>query len=278
MCFDPKKLLHLFHMNDQHYQLREKYKSLSDFEIVNIIENASMYLAHAVELAKEELKTRNLSEGELADILKEVNTRKQSLIEDEIRGEQQVQYIRDLFKISWELLNPLKPHTDKLVNIIILILTYQYAETILSLFEEIQWMDFGFEFLYIIDFIVAGLAIFLLIKRNKWGWFVLSFNSWNLFFYWTLNLYHSLKLFFSFASNINENDSGIGSLISIIEEYEFHYVIDDILLFCYSVLWLIIISSKNMLTYFSLKKSAINYTLLVAVLFNVLIYLSMLFM
>jgi len=134
-------------MNDQHHQLREKYKSLSDFEIVNIIENDSMYLAHAVELAKEELKTRNLFEGELADILKEVNTRKQSLIEDEIRGEQQVQYIRDLFKTSWELLNPLRPHTEKLVNIIILILTYQYVITILSPFEDLLWMDFGFVFI-----------------------------------------------------------------------------------------------------------------------------------
>ena len=263
-------------MNDPHNQLREKYNSFSDFEIVNIIENASQYLPHAVELAKEELSTRNLSNEELAEVLIKVNQLKISTLEEEIRTEERHQYLRDLFATSWFLLNPLKPHTEKLINILILILTYQFAESLLSLVEHLQWMDFMFVIIYLFEILIVGLAIYLLIKQNKWGWFLISFKAWNLFFLLTFNLYHSIKFFFSYSSDINQSNDGISGLINLMMEYEFNLV-TDILLYTQTILWLILISSKNLLSYFSLKKSAINYTLLVALLFNVLIILSMLF-
>lgn len=257
-------------MTNEYKELQERYKSLSDFEIVSIIENETDYLPHAVELAKAELNHRNLTEEELTKVLSKVNQLKLVEQEREIRNEKRNESVRSVIATSWHLLNPSIPSAKKLVNLIILTLTYLVGELLFNLFEIWQLVPYEYFLIYFLEVLIFGLAISLLYKQNKWGWYLISFKVWNVFYMILFNLYYSIRIYHDVSQYGYDSDSGIGGMMNLILEDTFNFVGDTILLI-QVILCLLLISTKVLLNHFSLSKKAIHYSLFSAVLYTLFI-------
>lgn len=163
-------------------QFKERYKLTSTTELLKILENSTDYQPLAVEAAKAELVSRNLSEDELTSAREELEVIKQEY-------EQKEQYRRDfLYKIKdvviyvWDYLNPVKESTakaDKLINIISIVFGFIAVLRAIKEFGMLRFMfsgygewDFNMVLSFLPLFLIIGATI-LFWTRKKIGWILL---------------------------------------------------------------------------------------------------------
>ena len=158
------------------------YKTISNTELVKILENQSDYQPSAVEAAKQEFSDRHLSDTEIKEakeplivkqILKEKQNKKVKAIEEKIKT-------TGLTLI--ETLNPIQsgiPSTEKTIRLIVIgfggIFLYQFIKDFrMHLGFLKDFSRFPFEsILYFLPLILLPVATYAFWKRKTIGWTLL---------------------------------------------------------------------------------------------------------
>jgi hypothetical protein len=161
----------------------EKYKTLSNAQLVEITLNPGDYQAAAVQAAEQELLSRNLAEEELAKARAENQLLADEKLESEEAFNAQASRIKDfLFKLPGSLI---KNDTPKYIGVIILIIA------ILSLWVGVDELFRFFARLFpvrpvqrsllsllgsfsLFSGIYLSLTAILFWQRKKWGWIYLT--------------------------------------------------------------------------------------------------------
>jgi len=154
----------------------EKFKNLSNKELFEIIENKDKYQVLAVETAKLEIQSRNLTQKEINEIKSEIEKDKRKKIENqknEIIVKKNINEFINIFNpISYN-----KFSTEKILNFIIVI----YGIIAMYLFyDKFYFLKFLFIdsfkkwdwtiILYLFPFIILPTSLIFLWKKKKIGW------------------------------------------------------------------------------------------------------------
>ena len=162
----------------------EYYKTISNTELLDILENQESYQPLAVDAAKTEFENRQLPDQEISEA-------KEPLIAKQLENEKQkdkAKAIEDRVKnVGNSLVDTLKPiqketpSTDKLIRIITLVFGGLFIYQIISdyrmltlMIKDIARFDFS-SFLYFLPLVVLSTATFTFWKRKTIGWIILSF-------------------------------------------------------------------------------------------------------
>ena len=158
------------------------YKTISNTELLNILENQSDYQPSAVEAAKKEFLERQLSDAEIKEA-------KEPLIAKQIEKEKQKEKVkaiedkvRETGHTILETLNPIQPDipsTEKIIRLIVIIFggifLYQFIKdfrTHLAYIKDIPRFPFE-SILYLLPLILLPVATFTFWKRMTIGWTLL---------------------------------------------------------------------------------------------------------
>ena len=158
------------------------YKTISNTELLNILENSTDYQPSAVEAAKKEFSDRHLSDAEIKEA-------KEPLIAKQIQKEKQKEKIKEIEdkvkKTGYtiiETLNPIQsdiPSTEKTIRLIVIIFggifLYQLIKGFRNHLAYIKDIPrFPFEsILYLLPLILLPAATFTFWRRTTIGWTLL---------------------------------------------------------------------------------------------------------
>ncbi len=161
----------------------EYYKTISNTELLSILENTADYLPIAIEAAKNEFANRQLSETE-------INDAKHPLLKKQLQKEKQQEKINQIEAkvksagtIIIDTLNPIQsgiPTTEKIIRYIILVYGGIFLYQLISNFGMIKasigdLIQFPFESaLFLFPFIIFPIAILTFWKRKKIGWILFT--------------------------------------------------------------------------------------------------------
>ncbi len=170
----------------------ERYRTYSDLQLLEIIENGKDYQPIALETAKAELESRKLSEAELAEAKQILKEKQQDATQKEESSKVLQSKVRE---IGTKVAHQLNPTTHKSHELIIKIICFYLGfELLWSLYDQFSLLTFIlFEpqpvwdptsILFFIPYIYVPLIIFFFWKRTKTGWtlyvlmlsFVISFG------------------------------------------------------------------------------------------------------
>lgn len=161
----------------------EYYKTISDTELLNILENPDDYQALAITAAKEEFANRQLSDTEIQEA-------RQPLIVQQIKKEKERENIKSVeTKIKaagrsfLDTINPIQsgiPSTEKTIRLIVIIFggifLYQFItdfRTTLAYIKDIP--SFPFEStIILLPQILLPIATIAFWKRKRFGWILLT--------------------------------------------------------------------------------------------------------
>ncbi|HRH51441.1 MAG TPA: hypothetical protein PLP23_22000 [Panacibacter sp.] len=164
-------------------EFSEYYKTLSNTELLDILENQENYQSLAVETAKNEFNSRKLSEIEISEakkplIEKQLQKQKQSNKTKAIENK-----IKNAGNFFADTINPIHsslPNTDKLIRLISLayfaIFLFQFIKDFKSIAGYIEDLT-SFPMLsvsYLTPLAVAPIAAFNFYKRKTRGWIMLA--------------------------------------------------------------------------------------------------------
>lgn len=161
-------------------QFSEYYKSLSNTELIRIIENKEDYQFKAVEAAEFEINQRNISQNEYNKALIHLNKKREKEEKINIILYKYKRCLKSLFYSIFDTINPIQkknPTSERLVNFITtvftLILIFRLPKEILSiklLFEEFSSF---FQLESIVILLMLYIAIFFFWRRRKVGWILM---------------------------------------------------------------------------------------------------------
>lgn len=159
------------------------YLTISNTELLSILDNPNGYESIAIEAAKKEFSRRHLTEAE-------INSAKETLRQiqsDKENRKRKVKKIADNFKNTKETiidnLNPIQtgtPSAGKTIRVIVVIFTalflYQFVINIQSIPGYIKdFSRFPFEtVLFFFPFVFIGIVIVTFWKRKSIGWILLT--------------------------------------------------------------------------------------------------------
>lgn len=161
----------------------EFYKSISNTELLSILDNSGGYQPLAVEAAKKELFKRQLNETEIKEARKPI-------IAKQIQKEKQrekVKAFENKVKITGytliDTLNPIQtgiPSTEKTIRLIVIVFgglfLYQFIKdfkTHVIYIKDIPSFPFD-SILYLAPLILLPIAVLTFWKRIRIGWFLLA--------------------------------------------------------------------------------------------------------
>jgi hypothetical protein len=164
-------------------QFSERYKSLSNSELMEILERKNDYQPLAVKSAQIELNNRQLTGEQFAWAKWEFESRQK----EEISKGENASAIEDKIKtIGLSILsslNPIQaqtPTTNKLINIICIVFSCLFIyktgknfDTIKFLLEESTDFDLS-SFLYLLPIVLLPVSVILFWLKKRLGWFLLS--------------------------------------------------------------------------------------------------------
>ena len=164
----------------------EHYKTISNTELIVILDNPDKYQGEAVEAAKLEFNDRNLSEEQIAEA-KEVIIAKKA---DTERKKEKIESIKkraiDSGNLLVETLSPIKstkPSTDKIILSISLVYAILTLYTIISnrriipyFFLDILESPFS-SLLFFTPILMLISGTFLFWRRKKLGWMLMAILS-----------------------------------------------------------------------------------------------------
>jgi hypothetical protein len=155
------------------------YKTISNTELLNIIENEGDYQPFAVEIARKEFSNRQLSELEIKEARQPILQKK---AQREKQGENLKKIesaVRNTGNTIIDTLNPIIngiPTTERIIRFLIIVFSGVYLYNLASSFSEIK-DSFRFikdypvgSFFSLFPFIILPVAIFLFWKRKSVGW------------------------------------------------------------------------------------------------------------
>jgi hypothetical protein len=159
------------------------YKTISDADLLSILENPDDYQPEAIEAAKNELIARQLPDNV-------VNEVKETFKAKQVRKEKKHEKIkaietkaRNSGKLLIDTINPIQagiPATEKIIRFIVIILTVMFLFDLVSEFRLLKYsiLDFGrypVENGFILfPFILSLIAIITFWKRKPVGWSLLA--------------------------------------------------------------------------------------------------------
>ena len=166
-------------------QFTERYKSISNSDLLKIIDKPEDYQILAVEAAKQELANRQLSDHEIANAKTELKS-KTRIEEDEIEKkkifETQVKEFgidvsEAVMGISMQTKKPGSPKIVRLLSLSLLIylgfVLYDNFEKIIFLFQEIEKANI-FSFVIVFRLSLIATTIILFWKHKRTGWILLA--------------------------------------------------------------------------------------------------------
>lgn len=190
----------------------EKFKTLSNAELFERIDNPGNYQPDAVETAKIIIASRNLSEAEIS-IAKEELVRQKQQQEAKTRKQRNIENkIKDGSMLLLENLNPIrsnKPSTERIITTIGIVFAafflfqlYNEFKMIVFLLHDIRtYWDF-YTIIYFMLLLLLAAAIFPFLRRKKTGWVLLAIY---------LSYYAVSSIFYFFYAIIRQ-PSGISVL------------------------------------------------------------------
>ncbi len=196
-------------------EFTELYKKLSNFELLKIIAESDKYNPIAVETAKTEIDSRELSTEELRKVETDINEH-QEIKRLEIRKwKRQEEKIKQGASTFFETVNPVQNGIQTPEKIIRLTTLIFVAVTVFTIFKEFGMLSYMFSegevnwdlslVEYCFPLIILPVAIFLFWKRKKSGWVLLSI-------YLTYSTISAIGLFFM---SLGREPSGIPALESL---------------------------------------------------------------
>ncbi|MFY0602046.1 MAG: hypothetical protein JXR03_20395 [Cyclobacteriaceae bacterium] len=199
------------HMNE----FTERFKSKSNVELLNILDNPTEFQKLAVEAASSEISNRNLSDNELNTAKEELLAQKQLEEEKTNRKKEQEKKIFETVSPVLELLNPLQRNgvnSEKLINGISLAFLCIWAYQLFKNFALIQYIftsgDSGWDFslvMFFLPIMYMPFMTYLFWKKKSTGWILLSI-------YLTYSAVSTIGLL---IMSINSEPSGIPALDSL---------------------------------------------------------------
>jgi hypothetical protein len=168
----------------------ERYKTLSDLELLKIIDLADDYQPSAVIAAKTEFENRNLKKEEIEFILQQLNKEKAITKEKVELRKKQANDIKKRIADIFDYFNPIQkeiPKPDKIIKFLFLGYLVFFFYKFYKEFRFLIWMftdsraDWDLStFFYFFPLIILPIAIILFWKRKRIGWVLLSiFNSYS---------------------------------------------------------------------------------------------------
>jgi len=244
----------------------EKYKTLSNADLLKIIDNPSDYQPFAVEAAESELNQRELTTSELEEANAENEAKKQHLreqIDRKVAFETKVKGIG--FSIA-DTINPIQK-TPPSANRIIAILSIGFGVLFLyEIFNQLEYLEFILTdkfvswdlkiLLYLLNLIVLPLAVFLFWRRKKSGWVFFSI----LFTFSLLAALYSLTLLLK----LNRVDNRVNDLLPVASPAS---ILWNVLFFA-GCLWLIY--KNDIRVIYAIDKRAIIISTLIGIVLTVL--------
>jgi hypothetical protein len=158
------------------------YKTISNSELLSILDNSSDYQPLAVEAAKQEFANRRLSD-------EEIQTAKASILDSQMqqrKRQQKVKEIQDKIKSAWftniEAINPVQPQmpsTEKTIRLVVIVFSILFFYKLIKDFNtHLAWLNdiIGFplgSFLDLFPIVLLPLGAFSFWKKKKIGWTLL---------------------------------------------------------------------------------------------------------
>jgi hypothetical protein len=184
------------------------YKTISNTELLEILDHRENYQLLAVEAAKIEFEQRQLSEDEIMQA-------RQTLISKHSGEEQQKERIKTIEKkikasasIFVDTLNPIQsetPDTNKLIRIIAIVFLGLFCFQIINDFNMFSLMiknikDFdSSSFIYFLPFVVIPLAAITFLMKKTIGWMLLVFFI----------IYSAIGILWALSQNYSSEQEGI---------------------------------------------------------------------
>jgi len=160
------------------HQFTKVYKTWSDLELFQLLQNKDDYQEEAVEAAEAEMNSRKLSESELGILLKkheEEQSKKQNTAEKKLA--------RAIESNKEKLIADLDPFSENTINRHIRLLCYGVAFIILYNFiNDYRWFNsilrYGWPdsaiILSLMPYLFVPIGIFYFWRRQKFGWSIFT--------------------------------------------------------------------------------------------------------
>jgi len=186
----------------------EYYKSISDTELLGILDNPGDYQPLAVEAAKEELANRQLSDTEIQEA-------RQPIIAKQTQKEKEREKVKEVetkIKVAGhafiDTINPIQsgiPSTEKTIRLIVIVFAGLFLYQVISDFrmlslmlKDISRFDTS-SFFYFIPFVIIPTATIFFWMRKTFGWLLLVFFV----------IYSVVGIFWMFLENFGRTSSGL---------------------------------------------------------------------
>lgn len=160
----------------------EYYKTISNTELLSILENPTDYLPEALEAANTELTKRNLSENEI----KEIKNLFQSQKAQKEKQQQKIKAVeialKGKAKVFLDTLNPIQPDlptTERTIRSIVIVFGLIFLYSVVSNYGLIRFFLHDFRLspfttiFTFLPFILLLIAIITFWKRKRIGWTLL---------------------------------------------------------------------------------------------------------
>ncbi len=245
----------------------ERYKTISNSDLLRVIENKSDYQSEAVEAAKTEINQRNLSDNEMTEAKNELEIELQERIiknEKRANAEQKVKTFGILF---FDLINPIQksaPTPEKLIKLIAIVF---------GLIVVVNWYnEFGFvKFMLTVEtcrwdlsvcecflpLIILPVAVILFGFKKKSGWILMA----------AYLTYSAISAFGLIIKTWNKEPTGIPSLDSLFPQISTTTQILTTLFFA-ATLW--VLTKKEIMQYYNINRQAMIITIGIAAALTVL--------
>lgn len=229
------------------------YSALTNFELLKIIEEKEKYQPDAIEAASEILSTRNYSIEELFTAQSEINHGINKKKEKQEKIEQIKNKVNDFVD---EHFGFRERTVEKKLNVFCAVLFIYIIITALisisRMFRPFHFIDSKFYTIELLSVLLQLLLIYLLYKRNNWGWI----GATGLYLFTSIPSIASFILYFRYKNVfLFSRSTPYPSLLSFI--------------FCIAVV--LFLNSKSVFSQFSIENTGRIATLIIALIISLII-------
>lgn len=252
-------------------EFTEQYKSLSNSELLKILADAKSYQSLAVETAKKEIESRQLSKEELKQAQTEIEFQLQLKQQEIEKRKQQGDKIKTNITTFFDTISPLQngiQTPEKIIRLTIIIfgsltlyrIYTEFGMLRVVFYDGIREWDLSI-LEYFFSLIILPLATFLFWKRKNIGWILLSI-------FLTYSAVNTIGLF---VMNLGRQPSGIPALESIFPTISpITYLMSTV--FFGGTLW--IISKENIRSVYQVTKRSVFLTIGLTIVANAVFIFS----
>ena len=193
----------------------ERYKTLSNADLLKVTDNPSDYQPMAIEAAESALNQRQLTAAELEKAKAENQVKKQEKQEQTDKKIAFENKIKDIGSSIADVINPIQrtpPSANRVIAILSIVFGVLFLYQVYNQFGFIKYMltykdaKWGFEMiLYFLPLILLPLATFLFWRRKKTGWILFSI-------FFTFSALGAVVAFIS-ALKLNRTVYGINNIL-----------------------------------------------------------------